>query len=167
MKNAKPVFYLGFVLTMLSCGGNTNGKGTSETTAGETHATSLVAQEPAASSNAFPGDSITGYWKLYLEAYDDNGNRKLDDEERKKGIKNRYSFRFNADGSCEIMELFKGRYEIETENGKKLLHVYRNRVAGEEEKDPPPDVYEITSMSKEELVLLEKLGEHTFLVFRK
>ncbi len=104
---------------------------------------------------------------MHLEAYDNNGNRKLDDEERKKGIQNRYSFRFNADGTCGIMDMFKGRYEIKTTNGKKMLSVYRKRVVGEEEKDPLPDVFEITSMTNDELVLLENLGNLTFWAFKR
>lgn len=112
-------------------------------------------------------DGITGYWKLKLEAYDDNGNKILDESERKKGIQNRYLFRFNADGSCKIQEFYKGRYEVKTGSNKKMLYVYRNRVVGEEEKDPPPDVYHIISMSKNELVLLEDLGNLTFWVFER
>jgi hypothetical protein len=112
-----------------------------------------------------PDEGITGYWKLKLEAYDNNENKILDEDERKKGIKNRYSFRFNADGSCQIVESFKGRYEVKTEGGKKMLSVYRNRVEGEEKQDPPPDVYRIISLSQNELVLLEDLGNLVFWVF--
>ena len=118
-------------------------------------------------STQLSGDVITGYWKLTLEAYDENENKILDETERKKGIKNRYSFRFNADGSCQIMETFKGRYEIKTENGNRMLYVFRNRVVGEEDKDPVPDVYRIISESKNELVLLENEGNLTFWVFEK
>jgi hypothetical protein len=112
-------------------------------------------------------DDITGFWKLKLEAYDDNGNKILDEAERKKGFKNNYSFRFNADGSCKIVESFKGRYEVKTENGNKMLYVFRNRVAGEEKQDPPPDVYRIISLSKNELVVLEQEGNLTFWVFER
>lgn len=108
-----------------------------------------------------------GYWKLTLEAYDENENKILDEAERKKGIKNKYTFRFNADGSCRIQETFSGRYEIKTERGNKMLYVYRNRVVGEEDKDPVPDVYRITSMNKNELVLLENIGDLTFWVFER
>ena len=114
-----------------------------------------------------PVDDLVGFWKLKLEAYDDNGNKILDEAERKKGIKNNYSFRFNADGSCKIVESFKGRYEVKTESGNKMLYVYRNRVEGQEKQDPPPDVYRITSMSKNELELLENEGNLTFWVFER
>jgi len=112
-------------------------------------------------------EDITGYWKLKLEAYDDNSNKILDDTERKKGIKNNYSFRFNSDGSCKIVEAYKGRYDVKTENGNKMLYVYRSKVAGEEKNDPPPDVYRIISMSQSELVLLENEGNLTFWVFER
>ncbi len=112
-------------------------------------------------------EDITGYWKLKLEAYDDNSNKILDEAERKKGIKNNYSFRFNADGSCKIVEAYKGRYEVKAGSGNKMLYVYRNRVEGQEKTDPPPDVYHIISMSKTELVLLEDEGDLTFWVFER
>lgn len=128
-------------------------------------------QQPEVASNAetkqSSGDAIVGYWKLTLEAYDDDGNKTLDEEERKKGIKNRYAYRFNADGSCQIQESFKGRYEVKSENGKKMLYVYRNRVVGEEDKDPAPDVYRIISESKTQLVLLENENNLVFWVFER
>lgn len=118
-------------------------------------------------TNAPSGDGITGYWKLTLEAYDDNGNKVLDEAERKKGIKNKYTFRFNADGTCKIQESFPGRYEVKTEGGKQMLYVYRKRVVGEEDQDPVPDVYRVVSMGKTEMVLLENVGDLTFWVFER
>jgi hypothetical protein len=118
-------------------------------------------------TNQTADEGITGYWNLKLEAYDKNENKILDDDERKKGIQNRYSFRFNADGSCQIRESFKGHYEVKTKGGNKILSVYRNRVQGEEDQDPPPDVYRIISLSKNELVLLEQEGNLTFWVFER
>jgi hypothetical protein len=123
--------------------------------------------EVASRMHPAPGDAITGYWKLKLEAYDDNGNKVLDEAERKKGFQNRYSFRFNADGSCLIVESYKGRYEVKTEGGNKMLYVHRKRVEGVEKQEPPPDIYRIISMSKNELVLLEDLGNLTFWVFER
>ncbi len=118
-------------------------------------------------TNQTSADDLVGFWKLKLEAYDDNSNKILDEAERKKGIKNNYSFRFNADGSCKIVENFKGRYEVKTESSNKMLYVYRNRVEGQEKQDPPPDVYRITSMSQTELILLENEGNLTFWVFER
>lgn len=124
--------------------------------------------EPQASTAAeTTGDGVVGTWQLSLEAYDDNNNKKLDEEEKKKGIQNRYALRFNADGSCQIMNMYKGRYERKTENGKDMLSVYRNRIPQEEEKDPPPDVYQIISLNKAEMTLLEAIGDHVFWVFKR
>ena len=124
-------------------------------------------QEAELASNTISEDGIVGNWKLKLEAYDNNENKMLDEEEKKKGIKNNYSFRFNADGSCQIRQSFKGRYEIKTQGANKMLYVYRNRVVGEEDHDPPPDIYCIISLNKNELVLLENEGNLTFWVFER
>jgi hypothetical protein len=142
-----------------------NNKAVEEKTASKSEQRPEVASNKE--TNQPPGEGIVGYWKLTLEAYDDNGNKTLDEEERKKGIKNRYSYGFNADGSCQIQEIFKGRYEVKTENNNRMLYVYRNRVVGEEEKDPPPDVYRIITLSKNEMTLLEDLGDLTFWVFER
>ena len=155
--------YFSLLMMLIACSNNSNKEPTNSPTATEPE----NAGKQVTSVNGQQGDGIVGKWQLTLEAYDDNSNRKLDDEERKKGIQNRYSFLFNADGSCQILNMYKGRYEIKTENSRKLLKVYRNRIPEEEEKDPPPDVYEITSMSNNELVLLEDLGNHTFWVFKR
>ena len=165
MKYFAKLLYLSCMCSFLGCGGDSNVKTATETKTDQAKETSPSKQETNQTTSS--GDGITGYWKLYLEAYDDNGNRKLDEEERKKGIQNHYTFRFNADGSCQIMDTFKGRYEMKTENNRKLLKVYRNRIVEEEEKDPPPDVYEIISMANNELTLLETLGDHTFWVFKR
>src|SRR5918993_5309067 len=98
------------VLMILACSNNSNKEPTNSPAA-----ESENADKQATSVSEHQGDGIVGKWQLTLEAYDDNSNRKLDDEERKKGIQNRYSFRFNADGSCQIQDMFKGRYEIKTE----------------------------------------------------
>lgn len=150
------------LILLIACSDN---KAAEETTAPKPE------QQPELASNTETtqpsGDGIVGYWKLTLEAYDDNGNKTLDEEERKKGIKNKYTYRFNADGSCQIQDFYKGRYQEKTENGNKMLYVYRNRIVGEEDKDPVPDVYRITSMTKNQIVLLEQQGDLTFWVFER
>jgi hypothetical protein len=162
MKKIFPLFLLAF---LIGCSNNSTVKSATETSKEETNSTS--ASTASTSSNSPQGDGLVGYWKLSLEAYDDNNNGKLDDEERKKGIQNRYSFRFNADGSCQIMDMFKGRYERKTEKGKDVLSVYRNRIPQEEEKDPPPDVYIISSIAKDKMILLETMGNHVFWEFSR
>lgn len=159
----KPILIMCFAFaSFIACSSN---KASDKKTASKSEAPSEAALNTE--TNPSSGDGIVGYWKLTLEAYDDNGNRVLDEEEKKKGIKNNYTYRFNADGSCKIQETFKGRYEEKTENGNKMLNVYRNRVVGEEDKDPVPDVYRIISMSKDQLVLLEREGNLTFWVFER
>ena len=149
-------------LVLCSCNNN---KSAQENSVAENKPQSEVAANHEV--NTASGDGIVGNWKLTLEAYDENGNKILDDEERKKGIKNNYQYRFNADGSCQIQQVFKGRYEVKTEGDKKKLYVYRNRVVGEEDKDPPPDVYHIISLNRNQLLLLEDLGNLAFWLFEK
>jgi hypothetical protein len=163
LKMKSGTIHFSLLLTLIACSNNSTTEPTNSTTA----TGSENAASPVTSSNEHQGSGIVGKWELALEAYDDNSNRKLDDEERKKGIQNRYSFRFNADGTCQIRDVYKGRYEMKTENNRKVLKVYRNRIPGEEDQDPPPDVFEITSMSNNELVLLETLGDHTFWIFKR
>lgn len=147
-------------LVLASCGNNNAQETTADTPKQSDAASTTATTQPS-------GDGIVGYWKLTLEAYDENENKILDEAERKKGIKNKYAFRFNADGSCKIQESFPGRYEVKTEGGKQVLYVYRKKVAGEEDQDPVPDVYTITSIGKTEMVLLEREGNLTFWVFER
>ncbi len=113
--------------------------------------------EPVTYSSA-QGDGIAGKWRLTWEAYDDNGNKKLDEEERKKGFANKYYYQFNADGSCQIQNL-KGNYEIREEAGKKKLYTYiEKELVG---------FYTILSVNKDELLLLEALADHTFWTFKR
>ena len=56
---------------------------------------------------------------------------------------------------------------MKTESGSKILYVHRNRVVGEEDKDPAPDVYRIIAESKNQLVLLNKVGDLVFWVFER
>ena len=108
------------------------------------------------------GDVIVGKWRLTWEAYDENGNKKLDEEERKKGFANKYFYQFNADGSCVIQNL-KGRYEIKEEGGKKKLSTYTD-VDGS--KDLIGN-YTILSVNKDELLLLDAGADFTFWTFKR
>jgi hypothetical protein len=148
--------------SLIACGSN---KAPEETKVPSTEQKTEVASNPVTDQPI--SDDITGQWKLKLEAYDNNENKILDEDEKKKGIKNNYLFRFNADGSCQIQQMFKGHYEVKTQGDKKRLYVYRKKIEGEEDKDPPPDVYQIISLNKNELVLLETEGNLTFWVFEK
>ena len=117
-------------------------------------------------------EGIVGDWKLILEAYDKNGNKVLDADERNKGIANHYFYRFSANGSCIISPFasnqlksgFKGHYTITEKSGKKILTTYWDET---EQKGQQEAQYTITSVSKDELVLLETTGDHTFWIFKR
>jgi hypothetical protein len=151
--------YIAFIV-LIAC---SNNKAANETTASKPEQKSETASTTETAQPS--GEGLVGYWKLTLEAYDDNGNKTLDDDEKKRGIKNKYTYRFNADGSCKIQEFYKGRYEEKTESGNKILYVYRERIVQEEDEDPIPDVYRIISVSKSQLVLLENENKLAFWIF--
>jgi hypothetical protein len=134
---------------LINCGNN-------RTASNETHISNnstTEKKEKLANTAASTGDGIVGTWKLRLEVFDDNGNRVPDEAEMKKGYSNNYLLQLNADGTCRIQQVFTGRYEKTTENGRNMLKVYRKKVEGEEDQDPLPDIYQITSLKKDELVL--------------
>ena len=118
------------------------------------------------------GNGIVGDWTLQLEAYDDNHDHLLDDAERKKGMSNHYFYRFSADGSClispfaknQVQNAFKGHYTIKEESGKKTITTYWDEA---EQKGQREAQYTITSVNKDELILLETTGDHTFWIFKK
>jgi hypothetical protein len=146
----KSIIILVAAIVALSNCGNNKAASTEQPIA---NITATENKEVQATSSTPSGDDMVGTWKLRLEVYDDNGNRIPDEEEMKKGYSNNYMFQFNADGTCRIQQIFTGRYEKKTEKGRPMLYVYRKRVEKEEEKDPPPDIFQITSIKKDELVL--------------
>ena len=128
----------------------------------------VKSQEPAHAS-AVAGNDLVGTWKLRLEVFDDNSNRIPDEEEMKKGYSNNYMLQLNADGTCRIQQVFTGRYEKKIEDGRDMLYVYRKKIEGEEDKDPIPDIYQITSQKKDELVLqiIDAAGPSSFWFFKR
>jgi Lipocalin-like domain len=118
------------------------------------------------------GDGIVGDWQLSIETYDENGNKALDDAERKKGFSNHYFYRFNTDGNCWVSPLannpmqnaFKGHYTITEKNNKKIITIY---LDGDEEKGLQDGQYTIVSVNKDELVLLETALDHAFWIFKR
>src|SRR5215210_8634246 len=107
MKNTNSFVILFSLSFLLGCGNNSQVKSTTETPTTTKEETTPKTE----SNNAPSGDGIVGEWNLALETYDENSNKKLDDEERKKGFSNKYYYRFNADGSCLIHTMkFKGHY---------------------------------------------------------
>ena len=166
MKKILPALTI-FYLLYVSCGTN---KTESTDTKNRIDDTSSTTSEPG-NNSSIPGssDGLTGKWNLLLDAFDDNDNDILDPEERKKAVPNRTSYQFNADGTCRIMNMFNGRYKVQKEGTKNMLYVYREKVVGEETEDPLPDIFEIISVSKTELILLVMMaGESTtFWIFER
>jgi hypothetical protein len=106
---------------------------------------------------------------MHLDAFDDNGNQQLEEAERKKAVPNRYALVLNADGTCRMQDIFTGTYTINTEKGNQVLQIQRKRIESEEDKDPPPDVYHIKSVTKNEMILLvfDGVGPTSFWIFKK
>jgi len=152
------------IVALTNCGNN-KAAITEQSIANNT-ATEIKETQPTSPTQS--GDDMVGTWKLRLEVFDDNSNRVPDEAEMKKGYGNNYMFQFNADGTCRIQQMFTGRYEKKTENGRPMLYVYRKRIEKEEDKDPPPDIFQITSLKKDELVLqIITLGEPSSFWFFK
>src|SRR5262245_46450183 len=98
-------------------------------------------------------DGIIGSWSLVLQAFDENSNGKLDDEERKKGSAGRHFYQFSSDGTCLIHTLkLKGMYELKNEGGKKRLYTY----VIDQGKPTPENKWYVISVSKTELILLSQ-----------
>ena len=137
-----------------------NNKAAEETTA------SKVEQQPEVASNTATsqpsGEGIVGKWRLTWQAFDENGNKKLDEEERKKAFPNFYFYQFNSDGSCLVQNL-KGHFEIKEEGGKKKLSTYAD-IEGSTELI---GVYTILSVNKDELLLLDAAADYTFWPFKR
>ena len=109
------------------------------------------------------GDGIIGSWNLVLQAFDDNSNGKLDEEERKKGNTGKHFYQFNADGSCLVYTMkLKGSYELKNEDGKKRLYTY---VDGNGTK-VRENAWYLMSVSKTELILLSQ-DKYAFWIFKR
>jgi len=152
------------IVVLTNCGNNK--AATTEQQIANNPAIENIEVEPTSSTS--PGNDLVGTWKLRLEVFDDNSNRVPDEEEMKKGYGNNYLFQFNANGTCRIQQIYTGRYEKKSENGRPMLYVYRKRIEQAEDEEPPPDIYQITSVKKDELVLQSiLLGDPTSFWFFK
>ena len=157
MKYRSAIFSL-LILILMSCNSN-NAKSPEETSA---RSSQTKDNKPTSATPASPGDGIVGGWILTRETYDENNNKMLDEEERKKGFKNRYYYRFNADGTCKI-QTFDGFYELSEYKGKKLITTYFN----EDGKKNFESKHYIFSVDKNELVFLDELASHVFWIFKR
>lgn len=140
--------------------------GCSNNNAAEEKTVSTTEQQPVVASNIATsqpsGEGLVGKWRLTWQTFDENGNKKLDEEERKKAFPNFYFYQFNADGSCLVQNL-KGHYEIKEEGGKKKLSTYAD-IEGSTELI---GVYTILSVNKDELLLLDAAADYTFWPFKR
>ena len=135
-------------------------------------------QSTTAFVSSVPENSIVGTWKLTMEAYDDNYNKILDDDERKMGMKNsapqslhNYQMQFNANGTCKIEGRYKGTYKLTDEAGKKILTVQLEAHEGVNKRQIPASQhrYQIKSITGSELLLLAEVSgvTYTFWLFKK
>ena len=148
-----------------------NNEKTAEETTTSTTGNNAAQPEKKETTENVPGTpgAITGDWKLDWEVFDDNGNWKMEPEERAKAYKNNYRLVLRPDGTSRMMNMFNGRYEVKTENGRQMLYVYRERVAGEEDEDPLPEIFHIYSAGPDELILqVVMAGEpSSFWIFKR
>jgi len=108
-------------------------------------------------------NDIIGSWNLVLQAFDDNSNGKLDEEERKQGNTGRHFYQFNADGTCLIHTLrLKGNYELKNEGGKKRLYTY----VIDEGKSTPENRWYVISVTKTEMILLSQ-DKYAFWIYKR
>ena len=164
MKAKCIIFLIAVVSLNTNCGDNKAATNEKQITSN----TSAEKKEDKDNTPATSGDGVIGIWKLQKEVFDDNGNGIPDEEELKKAYSNNYMLQLNGDGSCRIQQMFTGRYEKKTENGRDMLYVYRKKVEGEEDKDPLPDIYQITSLKIDELALqIMEAGEPSSFWFFK
>lgn len=159
--------YLLIIPVLINC---TNGHAAKKQPKGNSEKTVTLSGEKTQGTPQ--GDGLVGDWKLSLEAYDNNHNKILDADERNKGISNHYFYRFSADGSClispfvtnQVQSAFKGHYDITEKNGKKIITTYWDETDQKGQKEAQ---YCIISVSKDELVILETSGDHTFWIFKR
>jgi hypothetical protein len=157
----KKLFINAFLLHLLLPGCNAqNGAGTS---ASESSSAELSTTTEKQAGNLPQGNDFLGEWQLIMIATDDNRNKKMDDEERKKGMTEVQDYmKLNSDGSCEFYTFkLKGRYELKTESdGKKLLVLFDKNNNRESRGT-------IESVTKTEMVLLKHSSGGVFSVYKR
>ena len=94
-------------------------------------------------------ETIVGEWKLTKRFRDENGNHKIEEEDKKAEITGVDLFmKLNADGTCKFETLMDGTYEIITEDdGRKWIAI--KDLQGTEY---PPQLF-INSVGENELVI--------------
>lgn len=141
--------------SLLSCANHTEGAAEKTPSPAKEAATAL--------STATQNEPIVGQWKLVLVAADENGNGLLDESEKAKGTQMDDYMKLNADGSAEFYTIkLKGRYEIipNASSGKKYLYLF-------DEGGTKHPKGAILSVTKDQLVLLDKFGGDSFTVWQR
>jgi hypothetical protein len=161
--------HLAILMLIATLAGCNNSKTSGEQSAA-TSQTETSADQPSTPNNKGSnvnatqnenGKDIIGEWLQEYAVLDQNGNAKLEQEER-NGTKSHMGFnwfRFNSDGNCQYDSdiKFKGTYEVIENNGKRKLNVTVNGF-GETYK------YTIVDPVTDELVLY---SSGAFMIFKK
>jgi hypothetical protein len=134
--------------------------------------TAVASNSNDETSKPSPGNDLIGDWKLSVETYDENQNKKLDPQERAKAFSNHFFFRFNADGSALVNfsataeRAFKAKYKLSKRKDLQFISIY---IDGDENEGPDglSGGYYIISVDKNELVVLEGANERAIWIFKK
>jgi len=166
MKTTFSTILLSRVFFLMPWGGHVNQNGANK----ETLITAAKDAEMSNENNQ--GGDIVGDWKLSVETYDENQNKKLDPQERAKAFSNHFFFRFNADGSALVNfnataeHAFKAKYKLSKRKDLPFISVY---IDGDDNVSPDGlrGGYYIISVDKSEMVLLEAAMERAIWIFKK
>jgi hypothetical protein len=164
MKLITPIFLIAVIFFFANCTDNKT-----SATKDQSANSSSTENKTEQNSSSGTGNGIVGSWLMYLDAFDKNENKILDDDERKQAVPNKYRMQLNADGTCRLQDVFTGTYTVTEETGIKILKVQRKKIESEETQDPLPDIYHIKSLTKDELILLttEAGSTVTFWIFKR
>lgn len=123
----------------------------------------ISAQSPAPPTQVA---ELVGGWQQTHAMYDENGNRKIDEDERRKARSDAgmalFDMRLNADGSCRLKST-KCRYEVQAQSGGRqrlMLFVETNNRESRE------NLGIIHSVTKDELILAN-YGSGSFNVYKR
>jgi len=134
---------------------------------------SVVSNSNIETSTPSPtSEGIIGDWKLSVETYDENQNKKLDPQERAKAFSNHFFFRFNADGTALVNysttaeHAFKAKYKLSKRKDLQFISIY---IDGDDNEGPDglSGGYYIISVDKNELIVLEGANERAIWVFKR
>ena len=174
MKQTWMTFFIPGMLFFTNCGDNNVADNEKQSADNPVKLT----RENLASARTSSDNGIVGTWKLIMVAYDENFNTKLDDEERKMGVKEstqqslrEYKMQFNANGSCKIEGRYNATYKLNEEGDKKILTIHLEAWEASNGNQVPASrsIYHIKSMTSSELLLLAEVSgvTYTFWLLKK